>query len=165
MNAKLLDPICLGGLTFRAPLTASGASRRPVTCPPARDRPSGGRDLTIGGRQVGEQSGLPAYDGFRRGEGHAVCGDPQDGDCLWPNARNGRDQAPGAGAEFCQAQFRGARRCSWDQGGDADSAICEVVAVPGREVGRGVDEPVGDACLERGRVKAITAPGKVRLYR
>jgi hypothetical protein len=114
---------------------------------------------------AGEQSGLPASAGFRPVEGGAVRGDPQNGDYLRLDSRDGPEQVPGAGAEFCRAQLGGLSGCPGDQGGDADPAAGKVLAVAGRESGGGVDEPVSDACFEQGRVKAVAAPREGRLYR
>jgi hypothetical protein len=57
----------------------------------------------------GEPSRLSAYDGFRHGEDDAVGGDPQNGDYPSLDACDGRGQVPGADAQFCRVQLRGAR--------------------------------------------------------
>ena len=66
--------------------------------------------------------------------------------------------------EFRRAELIGARRRPFDQARDADAAAQEVVPVGRGEPGRGVDQVVGDARPQQGRVEPVAARGEVTLY-
>jgi hypothetical protein len=59
----------------------------------------------------------------------------------------------------------GARRRPFDQAGDADAAAQEVVPVGRGEPGGGVDQVVGDAGPQQGRVEPVAARREVALHR
>src|SRR6266699_5217084 len=107
---------------------------------------------------------LAAEGGARRREGGAVGGDAQDGDGARAEAGYRPGEYPGTFGQFGGAELIGARGRPLDQAGDADAAAQEVVPVGRGEPGGGVDQVVGDAGPQQGRVEPVAARREVALH-